>query len=154
MQLGHDRLLSMLKDMLAAAGVDAVDNSTHSLRATGICHIFTIVVPKKLIMERSGQISRQGVRACERTTAEQMQHISDVLSGVEPVDENFDPTAGKAEPGKQHVSDVLSDVEAAENSKQTAMKTEPGKEPQADPFGHQFQLQELPGCTFNITPNY
>ena len=153
MQLGHNRLSSMLKDMLVAAGVDAADKSNHSLRATGICRLFTSGVPEKLIMERSGHISTQGVRAYERTTAEQMQHVSDVLSGVETFDENFDPTAVKVEPGNQHISD-LSDVEAGENSKPTAMKTEPGKEPQADPFGHQFHLQDLTGCTFNITMNY
>ena len=116
--------------------------------------LFTSGVPEKLIRERSGHISTLGVRAYERTTAEQMQQVSAVLSGVETVDENFDPTAINSEPGKQHVSDVFSDVEAVENSKPNAMKTEPGKEPQADPVGHQFHLQDLTGCTFNITMNY
>ena len=117
----------MLKDMLVATGVDAVDKSNHSLRATAISRLFTSGVPEKLIMERSGHISTEGVRAYERTTAEQKQHISDVLSCVETVNEN---------------------------SKPPAVKTESGKEPRADAFGCQFYLQDITGCTFNITMNY
>ena len=51
----------MLKDMLIAAGVDAVDKSNDSLRATGISCLFTSGVPEKLIMEQSGRISTEGV---------------------------------------------------------------------------------------------
>ena len=120
MQLGHNRLSSMLKYMLIAPSVDAIHKSNHSLRATGISRLFTSGVPEKLIMERSGHISTEGVRVYERTTAEQKQHVSDVLSCVEP----------------------------------PAVKTEPGKEPQADAFGRQFYLQDVAGCTFNITMNY
>ena len=103
----------MLKDILVAAGVDAGDKSNHSLRATGISRLFTSGVPEKLIMERSGHISTEGVRVHERTTAEQKQRVSDVLSCVETVNEN---------------------------SKPPAVKTEPGKESQADGFGCQFYL--------------
>ena len=40
---------------------------------------------------------------------------------VETVDDNFNPTAVKAETGKQHVSNVLSDMEAVQNLKPTAL---------------------------------
>ena len=116
MQLGHNQLSSMLKDMLVAAGVDAVDKSNCSLRATGISRLFISGVPDKLIMERPGHISTKGVQVYERTTTEQKQHVSDVLSCVKTVNENSKP------PG---------------------VKTEPGKEPQADAFGCQFIFRML-----------
>ena len=63
--VGHNKLSGMVKEMLRAAGVDDSNKSNHSLRATGISRMYSSSVPEKLIMERSGHISSEGVRMYE-----------------------------------------------------------------------------------------
>ena len=54
--------------------------TNHSLRATGATELLRCGVPEKIIMKRTGHKSIDGVRAYERTTAEQQMAASKVLT--------------------------------------------------------------------------
>ena len=67
---------SKLKEMFKIAGL-----SIHNLRATGISRLYSARVPEKLIMERSGHLSKEGLRGYEQTSAQQEEKaVSDLLT--------------------------------------------------------------------------
>ena len=66
--------------MFVAAGLDCEGSHNHSLQATGISQLYNSGVAEKLIMERSGHLSIEGIRLYERTSDEQHQQVSNVLS--------------------------------------------------------------------------
>ena len=80
--VGHNTLKKKLKDMFLEAGLDSINISNHSLRATGVSRMYNKGIPEKLIMERSGHLSTAGVRSYERTTPEQKKDVSDLLAKV------------------------------------------------------------------------
>ena len=63
-------LNSKLKEMFETAGLSTAQKTNHSLRATSISRMFHAKVPEKIIMERSGHLTKEGVRSYERTTTE------------------------------------------------------------------------------------
>ncbi len=63
---------------LAALKTEAVSNN--SLRATGLLSLCATGVLDKLIMERSGHLSTEGVQSHERTTVQQEKAVSSLLS--------------------------------------------------------------------------
>ena len=79
MSLGHNTLNSKLKTMLQMAGLTTERKSIHSLRATSISRMFQANVPEKIIMERSGHLTKEGVRSYERTTNDQTKEVCDEL---------------------------------------------------------------------------
>ena len=78
--VGHNVLKKKLKEMFESAGLQAETKSNHSLRATGISRLYSAGVPEKLIMERSGHLSKEGVRSYERTTAQQHRTVSALMT--------------------------------------------------------------------------
>ena len=80
--VGHNTLDKFLKQILTEASVDTTNKSNHSLRATAISRMYQKNVPEKLIMERSGHISREGVTSYERTTPAQQKAVCKMLSNV------------------------------------------------------------------------
>ena len=54
--------------------------TNHSLRATGVSDLFQAGVPDEMIQERSGQLSKDGLRQYQRTTLEQEEDVSKVLA--------------------------------------------------------------------------
>ena len=64
-------------------GMLLVYKTNHSLRATGASSLFTAGVPKKIIQQRSGHLSLQGLRHYERVTQQQQVAVSRVLSSSE-----------------------------------------------------------------------
>ena len=65
--VGHNTLAEMMKK-LSAQGKLGQDFTNHSLRAYGVTKLFSSNVPEKVIMERSGHQSLEGVRKYERTS--------------------------------------------------------------------------------------
>ena len=59
--LGHNTLKCMLKAIFTCAGLDYTNKSNHSLRAMSISRMYEASVPEKIIMERSGHLSKDGV---------------------------------------------------------------------------------------------
>ena len=78
--IGRNILARKLNDMFIATGLDCEGIYNHSLRATGISRLYNNGVPEKLIMERSGHLSVEGIRSYERTSDAQRQIVSKVLS--------------------------------------------------------------------------
>ena len=73
MPIGHNKLDTKLKDICSQAGIDVENKSNHSLRATSISRMYSASIPEKVIMERSGHLSTEGLRSYERTSVHQIQ---------------------------------------------------------------------------------
>ncbi len=77
--VGHNILAQFLKRMLDSAGIDSTNKTNHSLRATAISHMFQSSVAQKVVKERSGHLSKEGLTPYERTTAQQQKAVCKVL---------------------------------------------------------------------------
>ena len=80
--VGRNWLDSMLKKMCQEAGVLG-KYSNHSLRAGGATTIYQVGVLKKLIQERTGHRSIDGLRRYEQTSEAQLVDISNVVANNE-----------------------------------------------------------------------
>ena len=80
--LGHNTLKGMLKNIFTSAGLDNTNTTNHSLRATSISRMYEASVPEKIIMERSGHLSKEGVRSYERTSEQQKKSVCSILAPV------------------------------------------------------------------------
>ena len=131
--LGHNILDRYLKNILDAARISSVNKSNHSLRATAISRLQEKKVPEKLVMERSGHLTRERLQPYERTSVAQFKAVSSALSESTEL-----PTT---EPS---VPDV-----PGEPSRSTS---EPGemKQDVARELLRNLQFHNLSGCTFNI----
>ena len=54
--------------------------TNHSLRATAATQLYSSGVDEQLVMERTGHRSTEGVRSYKRTSSEQQEIVSDILS--------------------------------------------------------------------------
>ena len=132
--MGHNTLDRKLKEIFTAADLNTDCISNHSLRATLISRMYNAKVPEKLIMERSGHLSKEGVRSYERTSTEQIQSICKTLAATVPNNSTVSDAAAAPE---QHC-----DTKEA-SSKQTC----------TDALKH-LNFEGVSGCTFNINVNY
>ena len=80
--IGKHTLQGMMKTMSKSANLEQT-YTNHSLRATGVTQMFQASVPEKLIMERSGHRSIEGLRQYERTGILQELQVCNVLSKQE-----------------------------------------------------------------------
>ena len=62
--------------------------TNHSLRATGVSDLFQAGVPEKMIQERSGHLSLDGLRQYQRTTLMQDEAVSRVLTSGSSFQQN------------------------------------------------------------------
>ena len=138
--LGHNTLSKFLKVILGDAGIDTAKKSNHSLRATGISHMFKANVPDKLIMERSGHLSRDGIASYERTTPEQQKAVCSTLTSALSVPPLIPKSAFSpfTLEGKQE-DDTLCGVQ------------EEKKEQEDVDLMKKLQFSNMTSCTFNIT---
>ena len=81
---------------------------------------------EKLIMERSGQLSVEGIRSYERTSDEQRQKVSSVLSSFASVNKR----AMVCTQNQQSISKI---VTASQANKENV-----------------FEMKDLHGCTINF----
>lgn len=72
-------LQKMFKTMCAEANIKGC-KTNHSLRATAATQMFQQGVPEKLIMERTGHRSLEGLRSYERLCEPQHRAVSSLLS--------------------------------------------------------------------------
>ena len=134
----------MLKGMLHSAGIDDANKSNHGLRATGISRLYQSGLPEKLIMERPGHISSDGVRAYERSTDKQHQVVSEVWSGYTG---ELVPSS-KTEPAVgELVSSVKEEPAPVEALPQSVSEA-------AGIIKRQLHFQDLTGCTVNINMKF
>ena len=76
--VGKNTLSTMVKDMFEEAGIQGKTN--HSLRATGVTDMYRAGVPEKLMLERTGHRSLDGLRAYEKSSIEQHQSVSNIMT--------------------------------------------------------------------------
>ena len=77
--VGRNTLSRMVKDICNKGRIEG-NKTNHSLRATGVSELFQAGVPEKLIQERSGHLSLDGLRQYQRTTVSQHEAVSKVLT--------------------------------------------------------------------------
>ena len=79
---GRNFLAAVVKTACEKAGIQGKTN--HSLRATGATRLFAANVPEKLIQERTGHRSTTALRMYERTSIQQQQSVSSIISSASP----------------------------------------------------------------------
>ena len=77
--IGKNTLAKMVKEICVDASICG-RKTNHSLRATGVSDLFQAGVPDKIIKERSGHLSMDGLHQYQRTTSEQEENVSKVLA--------------------------------------------------------------------------
>ena len=70
----------MLKSMCEEAGIPIEKKSNHSLRATATTRLIDAGVAEKVIMDRTGHRSFDGLKPYARTTDQQQQHVSEAIA--------------------------------------------------------------------------
>ena len=78
--VGQNTLDNMVARMFEAVGMKGKTN--HSLRVTGTTRLFNAQVPEKIVQERSGHRTKDSLRCYERTSKEQHQAVSSILSSA------------------------------------------------------------------------
>ena len=96
--IGHDKLNGTVARICKAAGIEGF-KTNHSLRATAATRLYHAGVDEQIIMETTGHRSLDGVRSYKRTSAQQKESISDILSStkrLKPVDHCHEPDTSPA----------------------------------------------------------
>ena len=93
--IGHDKLNNTVARICKAAGIQGF-KTNHSLRATAATRLYHAGVDEQIIMETTGHRSLDGVCSYKRTSAQQKESISDILS----MTKRFKPT--DPEPESSH----------------------------------------------------
>ena len=128
--LGKHTLQQKVKRMCAEAGVGG-HKSNHSLRATGATELYKRGAPEKLIQERTGHRSLEGLRTYERSSEEQHKAVSTILSA--PSQSNYSQCFSST---KRHMSIGVQPVPlTSEGCVGSSMP---------------ISFQNLQGCTINI----
>ena len=127
--------------MLQDAGIDNNNKTNHSLRATAITRMMEKNVPSKVIMQRSGHLSKDGLVPYERTTPLQQKSSCKALGDV---------TLEKVNQ-VQHVS-TCSNTLQKYCTKENQKEKEKQKENVPEPFDVMkcMNVQDMQGCTINI----
>ena len=87
----------MLKNMFREAGIFTDGKSNHSLRATATTRMIDAGLPEKVIMDRTGHHSLDGLKPYSRTTDRQQQQMSAVISCSELMIKDKETTVEKKE---------------------------------------------------------
>ena len=138
--VGHNVLSNYMKHILAAAGIDSSTKSNHSLRTTAISRMFQLNVAGRLIMERSGHLTKDKLALYERTTAQQQKAVCKVLADINcSITENSKPPTKCPQSHDQDETpqDVPPPVDAFE------------RKPDGE-IMKKLQFHQMQGCTVNI----
>ena len=147
--IGHNTLDAMLKNIFMKAGMDVDKISNHSLRATSITRMYNASLPEKLIMERSGHLSKEGLRTYEHTSETQHMSVCQVLSSSIRVNQS-QPNVTTAEEDSMQC-----ELYDKENSIQVDGKPPKASvhEPSSIDALKPLNFQTVTGCTINISFN-
>ena len=77
--IGHCSLDNTVSRLCKSAGIEGY-KTNHSLRVTTATRLFQAGVDEQLIMERTGHHSTDGIRTYKRSSVQQQEKISDILS--------------------------------------------------------------------------
>lgn len=79
--VGKNKLAKAVSNMCKACNIQGY-KTNHSLRATAATRLYSSGIDEQLVMERTGHRSLEGVRSYKRTSAEQQETVSDILSNA------------------------------------------------------------------------
>lgn len=151
--IGHNTLDAMMKNIFMKAGMEVDNISNHSLRATSITRMYNASLPEKLIMERSGHLSKEGLRTYEHTSETQHLSVCQVLSKSIRVDEESPPlneTIGEENDTQCHESYDKENIPIdSKPSKLTNIQDPSSIGDALKPLN----FETLTGCTINISFN-
>lgn len=77
--VGKNKLSHAVSNMCKACGIQGF-KTNHSLRATAATRLYASGVDEQLVMERTGHRSIEGIRSYKRTSNEQQEAVSDILT--------------------------------------------------------------------------
>lgn len=77
--VGKNKLAKAVSTMCKTCGIQGF-KTNHSLRATAATRLYSSGVDEQLVMERTGHRSLEGIRSYKRTSSEQQETVSDILS--------------------------------------------------------------------------
>ena len=89
--IGKNVLAKMVSTMCDEAGISG-KKTNHSLRVSGATSLFDAGVPERVIQQRTGHRSIEGLRIYERNTDEQEMAVSKSLTGES---KRYDDCRGK-----------------------------------------------------------
>lgn len=108
--IGKNMLSNMVSDMCSEAGILG-SKTNHSLRVLGATSLFDAGVPERIIQQRTGHRSIEGLRIYERVTDEQEKAVSKVLTGEsKKFGDSFGEMQDKASHSDRGVGDKEQDV--------------------------------------------
>ena len=79
--VGRNKLAKAVAKMCEDGGIEGY-KTNHSLRATAATRLYASGVDEQLVMERTGHRSLEGIRSYKRTTSNQKEAVSDILSNT------------------------------------------------------------------------
>ena len=79
--IGRNKLAKAVSNMCKECGIQGF-RTNHSLRATAATRLYASGVDEQLVMERTGHRSIEGIRSYKRTSSEQQQAVSDILTNT------------------------------------------------------------------------
>ena len=115
--------------MCSLAGIEG-KITNHSLRATAATQMYEMGVPEKVIQERTGHRSLDSLRVYERTSTQQQQGASNILSG-------------------SHVQTYVEQVQIARHHSQESILSV-GPSPSNSVQSLPIYFGNLYGCTINV----
>ena len=77
--VGRNKLAKAVSNMCKTGGIHGY-KTNHSLHATAATRLYASGIDEQLVMERTGHRSIEGVRSYKRTSMEQLEEVSDILS--------------------------------------------------------------------------
>ena len=77
--IGHWSLDNTVSRLCKSAGIEGY-KTNHSLRVTTATRLFQAGIDEQLIMERTGHHSTDGIRTYKRSSVQQQEELSDILS--------------------------------------------------------------------------
>lgn len=79
--IGRNKLSKAVSNMCKECEIQGF-RTNHSLRATAATRLYASGVDKQLVMEQTGHWSIEGIRSYKRTSSEQQQAVSDILTNT------------------------------------------------------------------------
>ena len=145
--VGHNSLKNFWGNVCKEAGIPGY-KTNHSLRATAATRLYASGVDEQLVMERTGHRSIEGIRSYmyKRTSSEQQQNVSDILSNGKRQCRDvipYTPPAilpGQLQPQTSSITSITSSIQCMPNLTDSSCRDNTGS----------FHLNSCSNVTINF----
>ena len=148
--IGHNTLKGMLKSICQEAGIPFENKSNHSLRATATTRLIDGGIAEKVIMDRTGHRSLDGLKPYARTNDQQQQHVSEVIA-CPLVDQHQQLVLADQQRALEGISTASKEITSMYTESSTITKTQYVDEKMKRIITNQEQIS---GCVFNISVKF